>query len=118
MRVHIPRFIQCWPVPGREINTDAPACHSKRRFVTRAVPDVENLHAEGPLSDVVEDAVRTEDDLTQCSSRAARIGGADEGKRRQYANVVEYAPPDPVGCLRVMLGDLSADVLEIRNRRV
>ena len=55
------------------------------------------------------------------SSRApcqTRIGGADEGKRRQYANVVEYAPPDPVGCLRVMLGDVSADVLEIRNRRV
>jgi hypothetical protein len=32
--------------------------------------------------------------------------------------VVEYAPPDPAGCLRVMLGDVKADALEIRNRRV
>lgn len=79
---------------------------------------MEDLHAEGPLADVVEDAIRTKDDLTQCPSRAARIGGADEGKRRQNANVVEYAPADPVGCLQVMLGDVSADVLEIRNRRV
>ena len=82
------------------------------------MPDVKNLDAVGLLADVVEDAVRTKDDLTQCSSRAARIGGANKWKRRQNANVVEYAPPHPVGCLRVMLGDLSADVLEIRNRRV
>lgn len=48
--------------------------HSKRRFVTRAVPDVENLDTEGLLADVVENAVRTKDDLTQCSSRPGRIG--------------------------------------------
>ena len=65
-----------------EINTDAPAWHSKRRFVTRAVPDVENLDAEGLLADVVENALRTKDDLPQCSARAAGIGGADEWKRR------------------------------------
>jgi hypothetical protein len=38
--------------------------------------------------------------------------------RVQAANVCEYAPPDPAGCLRVMLGDVSADVLEIRNRHM
>jgi hypothetical protein len=37
--------------------------HSKRRFVARAVPDVKNLDAAGFLADVVEDAVRTKDDL-------------------------------------------------------
>ncbi len=122
MRVHPPRlspaFIQSRAVPGREINTDAPACHSKRRFVTRAVPDVENLDAEGLLAEVVEDAVRTKDNLARCSSRPARIGGADKRKRRKNANVVEYAPPNPAGCLRVMLGDLRGDVLKVRNRRV
>ncbi len=76
MRVHPPRlspgFIQSCAVPGRSINTDAPACHSKGRFVTRAVPDVENLDAEGLLAEVVEDAIRTKDDLAQGSPRAAR----------------------------------------------
>ena len=31
--------------------------HSKRRFVTRAVPDVKNFDAEGLLADVVEATV-------------------------------------------------------------
>jgi len=92
--------------------------HSKRRFVTRTVPDVKNLDAEGLLADVVEDAVGPKDDLTQSPSRAARIGGANKWKRRQNANMFEYAPPDPAGCLRVMLGDIRADLLEVRNRRL
>ncbi len=92
--------------------------HSKLRFVTRAVPDVKNFDAEGQLADVVENAARTKDDLTQCSSYAARIGGANKWKRRENPNVVEYAAPDPAGCPRVMLGDIGADLLEVRNRRV
>ena len=92
--------------------------HSKLRFVTRAVPDVKNFDAAGLLADVVEDAVRTKDDLTQSSSCAARIAGANKGKRSQNPNVVKYAPPDPGGCRRVMLGDIGADLLEVRNRRV
>jgi len=91
---------------------------SKRRFVMRALPDVKNFDAEGLLADVVEDAVGPKDDLTQCPSRAARIGGANKWERRQNANMVEYAPPDPVGCLRVMLSDIRPDLLEVRNRRV
>jgi hypothetical protein len=82
------------------------------------VPDVKNLDAEGILADVVENAVSTKDDLTQCSSHAARIRGANKWEGRQNANVVEYAPSEPDGCLRVMLGGIRANLLEVRNRRV
>jgi hypothetical protein len=90
----------------------------KWRFVTPPVPDVKNLYAVGLLADVVEDAVRTKHDLAQGSSRAARIGGANKGEGRQNANVVEYASPEPKGCLRVILGDVGANLMEVRNRRV
>jgi hypothetical protein len=38
--------------------------------------------------------------------------------RRKDSNVIEYAPPEPFGSLRVMLGDIRANLLEVRNRRV
>ncbi len=55
---------------------------SKSRLVTRAVPDVKNLNAAGLLAGVVEDAIGMKDDLTQRSSSAARLRGANEWKRR------------------------------------
>ena len=79
---------------------------------------MKNLDGARLLVDVVKDAVRTEDDLTQCSFRAARISGADKGKRCENADVCEDAPPDAVGRLQVVLGDVSPDVLEVRKRRV
>ncbi len=82
------------------------------------MPHVKNLDAVGLFAGIVEDAVRTKDDLAPGSSRATRIGGANKGKRRQNANVVQYAPPEANGCLRVILGDLGASLLEVRNRRV
>jgi hypothetical protein len=90
----------------------------KCRFVTPSVPDVKNFDAVGLFADVVEDAVGTEDDLAQGTSHPARIGGANEWERGQNANVVEDAPPEPNGGLRVILGDVSANLLEVRNRRV
>ena len=38
---------------------------SERRFLSGTVPDVKNLDAAGRLRHVVEDAVRTENNLTQ-----------------------------------------------------
>jgi len=82
------------------------------------VPDVEDLDTLRLLADVVENAVRTKDDHTQCTSCAARIDGTNKGKGRQDANVFEDAPADSSGELRVMLSDVGPDVLKVRNRRV
>jgi hypothetical protein len=79
---------------------------------------MKNLNALGFLADVVEDAVGAKDDLAQGSSRTARIGGANKGKGLKNSNVAKYAPPEPEGGLRVILGDVGASFLEVRNRRV
>jgi len=47
----------CRPAVDSAVVSFGMGSHSKRRFVTRAVPDVKNLDAEGLLADVVEDAV-------------------------------------------------------------
>lgn len=92
--------------------------YSQCRFVTPPVPDVEDFHAWGFLTDVVEDTVGTKHDLAQCSSGAARLSGTNKWEGCQNANVMKYAPPELNGCLRIILGDISASLLPVRNRRV
>src|SRR5258708_7889594 len=91
---------------------------SKCRLLASSVPDVKNLHATGLLRRVGEDAVRTENDLTQGAACASRIRGADKRKRCENANVVENTPSHPMGCLRVVARDVGADVMDVCNRRV
>ena len=82
------------------------------------MPDVENLDAVGLLVDVVEDAVGAKDDFAQSSFHSARIGGTNKGERGQNANMIEGTLPKPNGGLRVILGGIGANLLEVRYRRV
>ena len=92
--------------------------NSECRFFARTVPDVENLDTPGRFGNVVKDAVRMEDNLAQGTSCASWIGRANEREGAENANVVENAAAHPMGCLRIVVRDVGADVLEVCNRRV
>ena len=49
---------------------------------------------------------------------ASWIRWADERKRREDANVVENTPAHSLSRLRVVAGDVRADLMEVCNRRV
>ena len=77
------------------------------------MPDVKNLHPVVGFRDIVEDTVGAENDLAQRAASTARIGRADERERRKDADVVENAFADPWSSIRVVLGDIGADGVQI-----
>jgi hypothetical protein len=90
----------------------------ERRFVACAMPDVQNLYALRVLADVVENAIRTNHDFAQRTSRASGVSWSNVRKVGENSNVREYATPDSCRCLRVMLGDIGPYPLEVGNGRV
>lgn len=79
---------------------------------------MENFDAVRRFADVVENPVGTKDDFAQRSLRAARIGGPNKREGFQNVYVFEDVPPEAESCLRVVQGDIGANVLEVSYRRI
>ncbi len=57
-------------------------------------------YLDGPrgFANFVKDAIRSKDNLAQSASCSSRVGGADEWKGAENANVVENPTPHPMCC--------------------
>src|SRR5438552_2848115 len=84
---------------------------SELRLLSCAVPDVKYLYTVCLLEDVVENAIRSKDNLPQWTLRASRVGLPDERKRCQYPNVVQDTVTQPLGRLRIIPGDVRAEYI-------
>lgn len=82
------------------------------------MPNLEDFDAIQVLRYIVEDAVRFENNFTQGAARTTWIRWPDEGKRFQNTDMFENISADSPGSAGVMVSDISADVVEVGNRRV
>ena len=80
--------------------------------------NVKNINAARLFGNVVENPVRAEDNFSQRSVCAPRVGWADEGKGCQNENVIQNAIPDSFCRLWIIPGDVRADVTKVFNRLV
>lgn len=95
-----------------------PSTHARGRLLSRAVPNMENLHTASALGNVVEDSILAINDFTQRTASPAGIRGTNEWERSQNANVVNDTMPDQRRGLGIKSCDVGTNIVEIRNRSV
>ena len=105
--------LTAWPTKEKCVQGQGCAYRLSNVGSSRAPCQTQNLSAMRFLAHVVENAIRTNHDFAQRTSRAAGISWPNIRKVCQNSNVREYAAPDPSRSLRVMLGDVGLDVLKV-----
>jgi len=91
---------------------------SELRLLSCAVPDMEYLHTVRRLGDVVENAIRSKDNLPQWTARGSGVSRPNEWERCQNPNVIQDSVSHPRSCLRIIPGDIGTDVVKVGNGRI